>query len=239
MNEKYVKALEPFVEEDKEVDRYFVEQVRDMAKESGIFESEVQFATSRIDYFRKGFTDNYKQRIKTYKDIIDTFSDKDEIKVSEMFDDDVKTIKFLQTLGMGKDIIKSFRQYNKEKDNLKEVEAMSGDFGEDFGLDSNGMTEKEFEKVRFDAELKILQKRNDIAKKKFEVKEKYLEFRDALNKNENFKDFIEEINKDIKKYEKSKKEIDELADDAIAAIESEENVVEMIEELLKYEGVKA
>ena len=124
---------------------------------------------------------------------------------------------------------------------MKEVEAISGNLGEDFNLDSNGMTEKEFEKIRFDTELKILQKRNDIAKKKFEVKEKYLEFRDELNKNENFKEFIKQLNEDIKKYEKEKEKIDELADDAIAAIESEEteDIVTAINELLKYEGVKA
>lgn len=225
-----VNKLKDFFPSFPEVDSFQLDHVIDMAKESGLWESEKEFAISTVDHYRKGFTTNFNNKIKICNAILIAF-DTDKLLIPGFVDDEIKILQLLSDLKLNA-LIKSYKKYIRAKKTYDDAIEIK----KDFNIDDNGLTELEYEKQCLDIQLKALNEENKLYQLEFNVKSCFKDFQEAFASTKTWQELKDELENEISNTEKLIKKIDDLAEDAITAIEDDEDIYESLEKLKGFES---
>ena len=224
------EAMKVFIPPDSQVSSYQIEKILGIAKESHIWETEEDMAISSIDQFKIEHIKNFNNHLKFF-DMLNVFFNPKNKTIPSEFEDEIKTLDFLMKLKCKKSI-KAYKKYLKEKENTEQAEASHYDFN----IDDNGMSPSEYKQELLNSEAKAVETNQKIAKQTFKMKVAFHNFCEAFSEEACFEELKDYVSKETKKYNELKKQVQVLAEDAICAIEDDEDVVESLEALLAFKG---
>lgn len=213
-----IEALNIFIAQDSKVSTYQLEKLLKIEQESHIWESEEKMAISSIDGFKQEHIKNFNNHIDFLNTLRKAFYKDDILIIPSEFNDEIKTLDFLTKLGAKKSI-KPYKNYINEKEAFNEKEESRHEYDQDI-----------------ESLVKYIKEEQEIAKQKFRMTAAFYNFKEAFAQCDCYDDLKFFISSELIKYNDLKRKINDLAEDAISAIEDEEDIIESLEALIAFKG---